>query len=987
MKTGAAFSPLDIQWPVDRLQSVIAELGSEFVFVEAENSFTETDLGAKLVAIDLGHLTLEAENPNLPVSLEDPIYVIFTSGSTGKPKGVVVPHRGIVNRFNWMDDYFGQDAAQSVLQTTNHVYDSAIWQFFWPLTNGGKTVLPTTGMTVSADYMAGIIEDEQITLTDFVPSVFNLIVNQLAENLELQGKLQSLKKIIIGGEEIVPSTVSKFLKIFQYVSPTNLYGPTEASIGCIAYQITGEEDRIPIGKPIFNTKILLLDAYGKRVPIGVPGEIYIAGMPLGLGYLHNEQLTRQSFVDNPYAEPGYEKMYKTGDLAVYLPDGNIHFLGRKDFQIKIRGYRIEPGEIESKLLSLEQVKEAVVIAREEEHGSKYLCAYIVTEHELAADEWRDLLAKDLPDYMIPSFFVRLDAMPITAVGKVDRKKLPLPDRSIMVEEHIVEPSDEQEQIMVTIWKDVLGLAQVSVTHNFFELGGDSIKALQMIARLRSHGYELRLKDLFQNPRIRSAARYLQTLTRQIDQGPVMGAVALTPIQMNFFEQNHQNPHHYNQSVMLFRETGFDPELVQQAFTKLIEHHDALRMKFQLNESDIVQEHRKLDECLVPIMVREFSAQNVEEMEQAVQVIQEGIHLTDTALVNLGLFRTEAGDHLLIAIHHLVVDGVSWRILLEDFHTVYDSLLKKEEPALPMKTDSYQTWSEELQKYARGSEIQQEIGYWKQVEEMPFSPLAKAETIGAPLMQDTTDVTIELDEAYTEKLLKQSHQAYNTEVNDLLLTALGLAVKEWAGIEHVLVNLEGHGREEIVKGIDISRTVGWFTAQYPFALDMSRSESLGYQIKMVKGSLRRVPNKGIGYSILQYLSARQTDVPLTFQVKPEISFNYLGQFDTELESGSMTTSSLSTGRETSPTSIRSFALDVNGMVVNHKLTLTFTYHREEFEEGTIQRFVATYREKIVEIITHCLSKESVEQSPTDFTYDELSIEELDHLSLLLGEKIQ
>ncbi|GAB1528923.1 MULTISPECIES: amino acid adenylation domain-containing protein [Brevibacillus] len=987
MKTGAAFSPLDIQWPVDRLQSVIAELGSEFVFVESGHAFTETDLGAKLVEIDLGQLTTEVENHHLSVSPEDPIYVIFTSGSTGKPKGVVVPHRGIVNRFNWMNDYFGQEAAQSVLQTTNHVYDSAIWQFFWPLTNGGKTVLPTTGMTVSADYMAGIIEDEQITLTDFVPSVFNVIVNQLAENLELQGKLQSLKKIIIGGEEIVPSAVSKFLKIYQYVSPTNLYGPTEASIGCIAYQITGEEDRIPIGKPIFNTKILLLDAYGKRVPIGVPGEIYISGMPLGLGYLHNEELTRQSFVDNPYAEPGYEKMYKTGDLAVYLPDGNIHFLGRKDFQIKIRGYRIEPGEIESKLLSLEQVKEAIVIAREEENGSKYLCAYIVTEHELTADEWRDLLAKDLPEYMIPSFFVRLDAMPITAVGKVDRKKLPLPDRSLLVEEHIVEPSDEQEQIMVTIWQDVLGLAQVSVTHNFFELGGDSIKALQMIARLRSHGYELRLKDLFQNPRISSAARYLQTLTRQIDQGPVMGAVALTPIQMNFFEQNHQNPHHYNQSVMLFREAGFDPELVQQAFTKLIEHHDALRMKFQMNESDIVQEHRKLEECLVPIMVKEFSAQNVEEMEQAAQLIQEGIDLTDTALVNLGLFRTEAGDHLLIVIHHLVVDGVSWRILLEDFHTVYDALLQKEEPALPMKTDSYQTWSEELQKYAQGSEIQQEIGYWKQVEEMPFSPLAKAETNGALLMQDTTDVTIELDEDFTEKLLKQSHQAYNTEVNDLLLTALGSAVKEWAGIEHVLVNLEGHGREEIVKGIDISRTVGWFTAQYPFVLDMSRSESLGYQIKMVKDSLRRVPNKGVGYSILQYLSAGQADVPLTFQVKPEISFNYLGQFDTDLESGSITTSSLSPGREISPTAIRSFALDVNGMVVNRKLTLTFTYHREEFEEGTIQRLVDAYREKIVEIITHCLSKETVEQSPTDFTYDEMSIEELDHLSQLLGEKIQ
>jgi amino acid adenylation domain-containing protein len=447
------------------------------------------------------------------VDSAEPIYVIYTSGSTGKPKGVLVPHRGITNRFLWMNEFFGRPTAAAVLQTTHHVYDSAVWQLFWPLINGGKTVIPAPGMEINADYLAGLIERNEVTVTDFVPSVFNTFVPQLVDDGSLRDKLRSLRTIIVGGEEITPSTTYSFMAQFPRVRVINLYGPTEASIGCICHEVTGKEGgKIPIGRPISNVQVLILDANKNLVPAGVAGELYLSGICLGLGYLNDEEKTNSAFVDNPFPDINYKKLYKTGDLVRYLPDGNIEFLGRLDDQVKLHGFRIELGEIETALRAHPAVREAVVTAPENGRRGKRLVAYVVSDEELAptSGELGSFLKQMLPDYMVPAVFMFLHALPLTANGKLNRKALPQVEQDRPeLDQVFAAPRTQLEQAIAAVWQELLQLEQVGVDDNFFDLGGHSLLMVRVHHKLRGVvDRDFSLVDLFQYPTISSLAAYL-----------------------------------------------------------------------------------------------------------------------------------------------------------------------------------------------------------------------------------------------------------------------------------------------------------------------------------------------------------------------------------------------------------------------------------------------------------------------------------------------
>ncbi|KAE8561283.1 non-ribosomal peptide synthetase [Paenibacillus polymyxa] len=990
MKTGAAFSPLDTEWPIDRLQSALQDLGSSILLVNSSTPISSKINAGEYLAIDCSVVEKRSNaisNPVVDVDMESPIYVIFTSGSTGKPKGVIAAHKGITNRFLWMNDYFGTSAAKSVLQTTHHVYDSAVWQLFWPLMNGGTTVLPETGMTVDATYMTNIIEQERISFTDFVPSVFNAIVNQLDQNSTRTKQLDSLQQVILGGEEITPSTVHTFLTIFPHVQITNLYGPTEASIGCVAYRVTGDEDRIPIGKPIANTKIYILDSGLKRVPVGITGEMYIAGTPLGIGYLNDPIKTKASFIDNPYSMPGYEKLYKTGDLAKYLPDGNIAFLGRSDFQVKIRGHRIELSEIEYHLLGIADIQETVVMVKENK-GSSYLCAYVVSANPVDTDRIKIQLAKELPDYMIPSVYVPLDMIPITPGGKINRKALPEPDWSGALEVEYVEPTGETEVLLAHIWEEVLAVTGVSATHNFFDLGGDSIKGLQIVSRLNTHGYKLSIKELFLYPQIRQLSPFVKVIRRKISQEAIEGELPLTPIQQRFFHLQKISPQHFNQSVMLFSEDGFDEQGIMAAFDCIVKQHDALRMTFCQREDRIVQYNEGLNNQPLSLTIKSLPEGLPAEawIEQEATAIQSSFDLTTGPLMKLGLFRTAEGDHLLIAVHHLVVDGVSWRIILQDFTSLYQQYQQGTALHLPDKTDSYRSWAQEISQYATSEELAQELEYWAQLEQTQSGALPKDSSYETNMLRDSENVSVSLDNENTSKLLRQVHQAYNTEINDILLTALGLSIKEWTQQSRVLIYLEGHGREEVFQEMNISRTVGWFTTMYPFLLEVDNAHDLSYQIKNIKDSLRRIPNKGFGYGVLNYAQVNESGVT-AFQAAPEIAFNYMGRFDTELDTDVFTLSKFSSGEEASPFTERSVALDINCIInESEQLIITCNYNKQEYQQQTIEQLLFLFQKHLTNLIDHCCSKQVTEQSPTDFLYDKLSIDEFQNLSQLLSNKL-
>ncbi|MFW9336523.1 amino acid adenylation domain-containing protein, partial [Paenibacillus polymyxa] len=726
-----------------------------------------------------------------------------------------------------------------------------------------------------------------------------------------------------------------------------------------------------------NARFYIVDSQLNPVPIGVLGELCIGGIGVARGYLNRADLTAEKFVANPYV-PG-ERLYRTGDLARWMPDGNVDFIGRMDYQVKIRGYRIELGEIETAIQRVPGVRQAVVIDRTDERGHKYLCGYITGETELRIEEVQATLEAGLPAHMVPARLMRLETIPLTSNGKIDRKALPEPEGSIHTGAAYVAPRTKVEQVLAAVWAAVLGVEAVGTQDNFFELGGDSIKALQVSSRLLQAGYRLEMKDLFSHPTVSALALKVQSVTRLADQSEVVGAVKLTPVQHWFLEQNLTDAHHHNQSIMLHNKDGFDEAALRTAMDQMVSHHDALRIVFRPTEHGYEAWNRAISEGELYTLERiDFSYES--EVSAAIEAkaneIQAGIHLSEGPLVKLGLFHCPDGDHLLMAIHHLVVDTVSWRILFEDLTTAYEQALNGQAARLPHKTDSFRTWAEGQSHYANGPEMAAELAFWQEVEQGVYEPLPKDESPSHSLNKDSELMTVTWTAQETEQLLKQAHRAYNTDMNDLLLTALGLAIHRWAGIERVLVNLEGHGRESILPELDITRTVGWFTTQFPVVLDMSVGQDLSQRIKQVKEGLRRIPQKGIGYGMLRYLSAACEQE--RFVTEPEISFNYLGQFDQDMQNQSIGVSPYASGAELSAHAARSHTLDLNGLISEGQLQLTISYSHQEYRRDTMEQLAEALRTSLQEIIAHCAGRKQQELTPSDVMLKPVTLAELDQL---------
>ncbi len=634
-------------------------------------------------------------------------------------------------------------------------------------------------------------------------------------------------------------------------------------------------------------------------------------------------------------------------------------------------------------------------------GETFIAAYIVTqEEEFDVAELREELAQRLPEYMIPAYFTVIDAIPITPNGKVDRAALPDPRKSI-ARQTFVAPEKGIQQALADTWAEVLGVEQIGIDDNFFQVGGDSIKAIQVSARLVPRKLKLEISDLFANPTIRQLQDFVQTVETDggaVNQEPVKGNVFLTPIQQ-WFVQNHSARYrnHFNQGVMLYRREGLEEDILRRVLTAIAEHHDALRMvlkgsrNYNGSSGEISQFNRDIDELLFDLEVIDLkSSENLEnDVRREANKIQASMDLEKGPLLKGGLFKTNEGDHLLIAVHHLVVDGVSWRIILEDLATAYNQAANGETVALPDKTNSFREWARGLFEYANMEKAINELAYWKEIEEKGVESLRVDFDSGAneSLKRETFgSVSMNLEEEHTALLLTEVNKAYNTEINDVLLAALGLAVKEWGGVEKVMVTLEGHGREPIVAGIDINRTVGWFTTRFPVLLE-TNGDDLGETIKKVKEDQRRIPNRGMGYGLLRYMTMDFKKDNATLELEPEMAFNYMGQFGGDKkgensaagsEKGSLGMSPLSIGDLASPDLEQHVKIDINGMVTAGALTMAFTYNTLQYEEETITRLAESYHLNLLKIIAHCTGKEETELTISDYDANDLEETDMDDI---------
>ncbi|HLP44988.1 MAG TPA: amino acid adenylation domain-containing protein, partial [Candidatus Kapabacteria bacterium] len=905
--------------------------------------------------------------PAAPFHHANLAYLLYTSGSTGLPKGVMVEHRNVL-RLVKNTHYIDFKVRDRVLQTGALAFDASTFEIWGALLNGLTLYLEAKENILNPMKLKNMITANHIVIMWLTSKLFNQMV-QMDVNI-----FAGLRYLLVGGEVLSPSHIEQVRSEFPNLRIINGYGPTENTTFSTTFVIEKEyKEKIPIGKPIANSSAYIVDSAGKLQPIGVIGEIRVGGAGVARGYLNNPELTAEKFIDFHHSV-----LYRTGDLGRWLGDGNIEFIGRSDHQVKLRGYRIELGEIENRLLTYEAIKEAVVIDRIASDGSLYLCAYFVPGTSFAdkpgSREIREFLSRQLPDYMIPSYFIEIEKIPLNANGKLERRALPAPEMiNLREEDEYIPPVSAIEKILVEIWEKVLGRQHIGIDENFFMIGGDSIKAIQVISRMNSAGYQVEMKAIFQYPVIAALAPQVKKLKRFPEQAVITGTIPLTPIQAMFFEQSYSHPHHFNQSVMFYVRERIEKDILKNIFVKIQEHHDALRMTYHINKENgkVTQIDHGLD--------YPFSLEEYEIIEPTVEKIQSSIDLEKGPLMKLGLFHLEDGDRLLIAIHHLVIDGVSWRILFEDIETLYRQAKQGEKLVLPPKTDSFKLWAEKLSSYADSKTILKEKAYWQKVDSSAAPLIPKDFETIANDVKDTASISFTLSEKETRQLHTKVNEAFGTEINDILLTALAKSIKKTFGNNRVSIALEGHGREDILEDIDVSRTVGWFTSLYPVCLDVSQTGDLGRQLKEIKETLRQVPNKGIGYGILKYLTVAENKKELEFKLKPQISFNYLGQFDAEIKQiSSFEIAKESAGNAHSLNNQREYLLDVSGITTNNRLGMTISFNQTHFKGETIKALVANLETGLKHIIEFCCAQEKIERTPGDFTYKGLSIESVNRL---------
>jgi amino acid adenylation domain-containing protein/non-ribosomal peptide synthase protein (TIGR01720 family) len=1358
LKAGGAYLPLNPSDPRERILLVIEDAQPHVLLTQQR--FVE-----RIPFIPPRCLCLDADwdkvaccsgvNPLAGATPQNLAYVIYTSGSTGSPKGVMVESGAVCHHLLWMQSAFPLTQTDRILQKYPFNFDASVCEIFGPLVAGARLIVAEPSERWDIEQFIQLLIAQQITVLDVVPSMLRALVEE-----EGFSACRSLKRVISGGESLSPELRDRFFARTN-AELHNIYGPTEATIGATSWTCLPEHagQIVPIGRPAANTQVYILDSYLNPVPIGVPGELCIAGVGLARGYLNQPQLTSEKFIRNPFSDKSGARMYKTGDLARYLSDGNIEYLGRVDQQVKVLGHRVEPGEIEAALAKHTSVKACAVLSVEDTYGHERLIAYIVpvqdqpelwpslgeydvydellyyamthdedrnrsyqsainrnvkgkvvldigtgadailarfcveggaervyaielnedahrragelvkhlgltdrivliqgnsTQVQLAervdvcvseilgtigssegvvsilndarrflkddgimiprrcttwfapvslpenlavslrlnelpgayveqvfkrvghpfdlrvciknfpqasilaqpqifedldftdfidpecrsavtftinkksrldgfllwlnlypaednvidslngrlswlpvflpafypgldvsegdviettcsrrfgqespmpdytiegivtgrqrepfafahdspyrttafkespfyetlfanmngrppylrpSDEQipqrrdgddqvqahpleepvggliptlRRFLHEHLPEYMIPAMFVVLDELPKTPSGKLDTRALPVPGHATPgPNEAYVAPRNEMEEVLAGIWSELLGVERVGIHDNFFELGGDSILSIQIIARANQAGLRLRPAQLFQYQTIAEIAAVAGSAPDiPAEQGVMTGAVPLTPVQHWFFEQMFADPHHYNNSVLIETPSSVDAAKLGRILGHLIAHHDALRLRFTPTESGWQQAFAAANDA-VAFTHLDLSALSAAEQaaafERAAAELQSSLDLSAGPLVRAALI--DVGDpkaaYLLLIIHHLVVDGVSWRILLEDLWTAYEQLMAGDEIRLPPKTTSFQLWALRLAEYAQSSDLEEETSYWLALPRGTVCLLPRDFPEGANTAASAGTLIVALSVEETQALLQDIPKAYHTQINDVLLTALVLALSRWTGGDSFLIEIEGHGREAIFEDVDLSRTAGWFTTIFPVRLELGRAANPGDALRSIKEQLHRVPRRGIGYGLLRYLS-QNTELRDTLKTLPqaEVAFNYLGQFDpSQSESPYWKRLAELTGPNLSPRGHRPNLLEIDGSINERCLELIWTYSENVHRRSTIEALAEQFTRALRELIAHSRRPDIGGYTPSDFSKARLSQKELDKL---------
>jgi amino acid adenylation domain-containing protein/non-ribosomal peptide synthase protein (TIGR01720 family) len=867
LKAGGAYLPIDPEYPPHRVALMVEDSGIVHAITRA---------GGLPVphAIDIGgdYGGYPDTAPMVTVHPDNLAYALYTSGSTGRPKGVLIPHRAIVNHMRWMQEVYPLGPDDRVFQKTPFSFDASVWEFWAPLCAGAQMYAARPGGAQDAAYLVETIRAQGLTILQVVPALLDVMLDHPEFS-----RCESLRRVFAGGEPLTLALVRRFREALPRAAIVNLYGPTEATIDATSHLVGTGDDAVPIGIPIRDVRAYVLDRRLQPAPLGTDGELYLGGIALGRGYHRRAALTAERFLADPFSpEPG-RRMYRTGDVVRRLPDGTLEFRDRADEQVKVRGHRVELGEVEAVLASHPAVQRAVAVVID-----RRLVAYV---SGAPADDLRAFMAERVPAAMIPSAFVHLPALPLTPSGKIDRRALPVPEGAPMSSRPHAEPVTDAERLLAGAWQSVLGVQQAGLDDNFFDVGGDSILSLQIVARLRRAGWKLSPRSVLEHQTIRRIAPLLEGAAPAAAADHPSGEVELLPIQRAFFARELANQNHWNQSTLLVVPDDFSFERFAEALQRVAAHHDALRLRFT-NDGGTWRQRYVDGPALIPCQPIEST-----DIEGEAARIQGSLDITDGPTMRAAVFT--ASRRLLLVIHHLVVDAVSWRILLEDLAAAYQGR------ALPPATSSLRAWSERLQAHTPSG------AYWDALHGRLMPRLPVDADSGRNTEADAATVHVTLD----------APELLQTRASDALLDALADTLTAWIGSDDAWVDVEGHGREEMFDEVDLSRTVGWFTTIYPVTL---------------RRGVRQLPERGIDFGLLHA-------IPGYHHLPPrEISFNYLGRVAQGLSQAGFAAAPESAGVDRAPENARQYLIDVSARMEGHRLFVDWTYAGTRFRESTIAR---------------------------------------------------
>ena len=972
LKAGCAYLPIDPEYPHERIYFILKDAKVDTIITQTSllNIFEKSEVHS--ILIDDINFTENDSDLELPtVKDSDLAYVIYTSGSTGQPKGVQITHQNIINSTSGRLDFYTNNPSVFLLMSSIS-FDSSKAGIFWTLCTGGNLVITEKRIEQDIIKIADTIAQNKVSHTLMLPSLYKVIL----ENVETR-KIRSLTTVIVAGETCSKSLCAIHFQTLPNVSIYNEYGPTEATVWCIAHKIEAKDikqSQIPIGKPIANAEIYLLDKQLNLVPFGTSGEIYIGGTGLTKGYINRPDHNSKSFLQNPFKPD--KKLYKTGDLAKYRTDGVIEFLGRTDQQIKIRGYRVELDDIENTIIKNSSIQASVVLVQQKEDKPKRLSAYIKADITYNENELKKFLKAHLPIYMIPSEFVLINTIPLLPNGKVDRKTLgsikALSNQNNLTSSE--PPKNLIESRLLDIWKSILNLDMLSTTDNFFEIGGDSILSIQIIAQARREGIYIAPNQIFEYQTISELALFVSAPKDEMltnAETLILGEVPLMPIQKWFFQTHREAPEYWNQGYQIKNvpET-LNSNVLLTITNHLIQLHDALRLSFYLDNEEWKAKVLKPDEidAFIKVDMSKETASNYNvKIENTLKLIQE-----DTKLKNGNLFKCiyfETGDgstnSIILLAHHLVVDFVSWQIILNSYTELIDSGKLNLQDA---KTASIKTWGNHILERANSEKLTNNIKFWKdQIEPETSVPLDFNDNF--PLLEkDISTIHFEIDKTATDNLITKANNTYNTKIEELVLTALVETISQWTNDSNVTLAMERHGRETSETSIDLSNTVGWFTSFFPLSLNFNSTSEIADKIISIKEQIRQIPNGGIGYGILRYLTPNFGEVDY-----PKIVFNYLGKQSAEEKQIEFLSKNVR-----HPLSERHYYLEINALIKDGILGLDWSYSKKIHKRETIEALIKNFNACLKSILEHCIQTEHRKYTPSDFDAVDLDQEELDSL---------